>query len=99
MADSEGKTLYLFLPDAQGDSTCYDQCADNWPPLIDDIAAGDGVDATLIGTTTRTDGAEQVTYNGWPLYYFAADAAPGDTNGQGINDVWFVVTPSGESLQ
>jgi len=99
LVDSEGKTLYLFLPDEQGDSTCYDQCADNWPPLTAAITAGDGADATLLGTATRTDGAEQVTYNGWPLYYFAADAAPGDTNGQGINDVWFVVTAAGESIQ
>jgi len=57
--------------------------------------AGDGVDAALLGTTTREDGAVQVTYGGWPLYFFAGDAAAGDVTGQGVNDVWFVVAPDG----
>lgn len=99
LADGEGNTLYLFIPDGQGESTCYEQCEANWPPLTGEISAGDGVDAALIGSTTRTDGSEQVTYNGWPLYYFAGDSAPGDTNGQGLNDVWFAVSPTGEAIQ
>jgi predicted lipoprotein with Yx(FWY)xxD motif len=57
------------------------------------------LNASLLGTSPRTDGAEQVTYNGWPLYYFANDAAPGDTNGQGVNDVWYVIAPSGEVIR
>jgi predicted lipoprotein with Yx(FWY)xxD motif len=99
LVDGDGNTLYLFIPDAQGDSTCYEDCEANWPPLTDGTEAGSGVDAGLLGSTTRTDGSEQVTYNGWPLYYFAGDAAPGDTNGQGINDVWFVVSPAGEAIR
>lgn len=98
LVDADGNTLYLFTPDSQGESTCYDQCATNWPPLIDEVTAGDGLDPALVGSTTRTDGSVQVTYNGWPLYYFAADTAPGDTNGQGINDVWFVVSPEGDAV-
>jgi predicted lipoprotein with Yx(FWY)xxD motif len=91
--------LYLFVPDNQGDSTCYDACAGNWPPLTGDVTAGAGVDASLLGTTTRTDGTVQATYNGWPLYYFAADTRPGDTNGQGINEIWYVISPEGSAVQ
>lgn len=96
---SDGDTLYLFIPDGQGDSVCYDECEANWPPLVVDVAAGDGVDDGLVGSTDRTDGSTQVTYNGWPLYYFAGDAAAGDTNGQGLNDVWFVVDASGDAIR
>ena len=98
----EGMTLYMYDPDAQGDSTCYDQCATAWPPLtLDDgePTAGDGVDAALLGTTERTDGTTQVTYDGWPLYYWAQDAAPGDTTGQAVNDVWWVLDASGEPIR
>ena len=98
VVDSDGNTLYLFTPDAQGDSTCYDQCEANWPPLVGDVTAGEGLDADLLGSTDRTDGSVQVTYNGWPLYYFAGDTAPGDTNGQGLNGVWFVVSPDGNAV-
>ena len=98
LQDGEGRTLYLFNPDGQGDSTCYDDCADNWPALLGEVTAGDGVDESLLGTTTRTDGAVQVTYNGWPLYYFAGDAAPGDLNGQGLGDVWWVVDATGNAV-
>jgi predicted lipoprotein with Yx(FWY)xxD motif len=98
VVDSDANTLYLFTPDSKGESTCYDQCEANWPPLTGEISAGNGIDAALIGSTTRTDGSEQVTFNGWPVYYFAGDGAPGDANGQGINDVWFVVSPEGEAL-
>lgn len=98
LQDSEGRTLYLFTPDAQGDSTCYDDCADAWPAFVEEGSAGEGVDASLLGTTTRTDGAVQVTYNGWPLYYFAGDVAPGDTNGQALNDVWWVVDAAGNAV-
>jgi predicted lipoprotein with Yx(FWY)xxD motif len=98
LVDGDGNTLYLFMPDAQGESTCYDQCEAAWPPLTGEVSAGDGVDEALLGSAPRTDGSTQVTYNGWPLYYFAADGAPGDTNGQGVNDVWFVVDGAGEAV-
>ena len=56
--------------------------------------AGEGTDQALLGTITRSDGTMQVTYNGWPLYYWAQDKAPGDTTGQGVNKVWWVSTPT-----
>jgi len=98
VVDADGATLYLFVPDAQGESTCYDQCEANWPPVVGTVQAGEGVDASLLGTTTRTDGAVQVTFNGWPLYHFGGDTAVGDTNGQGLNEVWWVVSPSGDAV-
>lgn len=98
LVDDAGNVLYLFQPDAQGESTCYDACEANWPVLEEVASVGDGLDPAALGTTTRTDGVVQATYNGWPLYYFAADAAPGDTNGQGVNDVWWVVDANGDAV-
>ena len=96
LVDGDGKTLYMFMPDNQGPSTCTGGCLDAWPALVGPAVAGEGADGSLFGTAARPDdGAEQVTYNGWPLYYFAQDAAPGDINGQGASDVWFVVDPTG----
>ena len=95
LTGEDGKTLYIFKNDTVGDgkSSCYDACATNWPPMILDDdekdVAGAGASGT-IATITRTDGKKQVTYNGAPLYYFAADAAAGDTKGQGLNNKWFV---------
>lgn len=60
--------------------------------------AGEGVDASLLGTVTRDDGSLQVTYNGWPLYLYSLDMAPGDALGQGMNNTWFLVNASGEAL-
>ena len=100
VVDGEGLSLYMFGNDEGGESACYEACAQTWPPLLTegDATAGDGADATLLGTTERTDGTTQVTYNGHPLYHYAADSAPGDTNGQGVGDVWFVLSPAGEPI-
>ena len=97
LVDSKGMTLYLFTTDTPNTSTCYGPCAIAWPPLLTTGAptAGTGVTASLLGTTTRTDGTTQVTYNGWPLYYFASDKAPGDTTGENVQNTWFVITPAG----
>jgi predicted lipoprotein with Yx(FWY)xxD motif len=98
LVDGEGRTLYLFMPDAQGASMCLDSCATTWPPLAGPATAGDGVDQALLSTTDRPDGSAQVTYNGWPLYHFASDAAAGDTNGQGVGTIWYVVDASGNAI-
>ena len=100
LVDGDGRTLSLFTNDVDGTSACYDACATNWPPLLadGDVAAMDGVDAALIGTTERTDGSMQVTYGGSPLYTFVRDTEPGATVGQGVNDVWYVVAPDGTAL-
>ena len=99
IVDGEGKTLYGFTPDTEGIPTCYDDCAIAWPPLLAEggatPTAGAGLDATKLTTVPRTYGTMQVKYGDWPLYYFAKDAAAGDTNGQGLNDVWYVVDAAG----
>ena len=100
LVDSDGNTLYAFVPDEQGPSTCVDDCASSWPAVAAPAEAGDGVDAALLDESTRPDdGSAQATYNGWPLYYFAGDAAPGDTNGQGVSEVWFVIDPAGSLIE
>jgi predicted lipoprotein with Yx(FWY)xxD motif len=101
VVDAEGRTLYVFLADTGSDSTCYDECEDSWPPLTveGDPAAGQGIDASLLGTTEREDGSVQVTLDGHPLYYFGADETPDDINGQDVGDVWYVVSPEGEAIQ
>jgi predicted lipoprotein with Yx(FWY)xxD motif len=91
-----GMTLYMFTNDQPGVSNCYDQCAENWPPLLVDSADAAVAGVNLVGelgTTERTDGTLQVTYNGWPLYYWHDDVARGDTTGEGVGDVWFTVAP------
>lgn len=95
LVDPDGMTLYLFTEDPEGESVCEDACAQAWPPLLvdGDPVAGEGVDAALLGTTDRGDGGTQVTYGGWPLYTWAQDQQPGDVTGQGVQDVWYVVSP------
>lgn len=97
LVDSKGMTLYLYTTDTPGTSTCTAGCASIWPPLLTTGApvAGQGVNAAMLGTTQRADGTTQVTYNSWPLYYFASDSAAGDTNGEGKGGVWYVITPDG----
>lgn len=95
LAGAKGLTLYHFTKDTTpGKSACYEACAKAWPPLTTTgtPTLASGVPGEL-GTITRTDGTKQVTYNGLPLYYFAKDGDAGDTYGQGIGGVWFVVKP------
>lgn len=101
LVGAEGMTLYLFTNDEPGISNCYDQCADNWPPLLvgedERPVLAEGIPGRL-GVIARDDGGRQVTYNGTPLYYWVNDAAPGDTTGHGVGDVWYVVSPPVVSL-
>jgi predicted lipoprotein with Yx(FWY)xxD motif len=101
LTDADGMTLYMFDPDKQGESTCYDQCAVAWPPLQveGEATAGTGVEESLLGTTTRADGSTQVTYDSWPLYYWQDDAAAGDVTGQGVRDVWWVLAADGTPIR
>jgi len=101
LVDSEGATLYVFLQDEENVSNCAGGCLDTWPPLFAASVEADGdVDGSLLGTTTSNEsGEEQVTYAGRPLYYFAADTSPGDTNGQGVGDAWFVVGVDGVPIR
>jgi predicted lipoprotein with Yx(FWY)xxD motif len=104
LVNSQGRTLYLFQKDMQGKSACTGQCAAAWPPTIatGKPVAGPGVKASLLGTTQRSDGRMQVTYNHHPLYTFVKDTKAGQTSGEGVNAFganWFVVSPAGAAIQ
>jgi predicted lipoprotein with Yx(FWY)xxD motif len=94
-----GRTVYRFLDDHGKHITCTGACAKQWPPLL--VAksakptAGAGITASKLGTITRPDGTVQVTYNGYPLYLFAGDSKTGQANGQGLEKLWYVLSPSG----
>ncbi len=92
-----GMTVYTFSKDQGAVSSCYDACAKNWPPYLvgpeDNIKQlKSGVNGT-VGTTVRTDGSLQLTYNGHPLYFYIKDTTSGDASGDGVNNVWAVVKP------
>jgi len=93
---ANGMTLYTYSPDTPGVSNCTGQCAANWPPYTvsagTQFAAMAGASGAL-ATITRADGTMQVTYNNRPVYFYIKDSKPGDTNGQGVGGIWFVVTP------
>lgn len=94
-SDPAGRTLYLFTKDTtEGQSTCTGDCLAAWPAFTADGALSLPADTPgELTSFTRDDGSTQVAYNGIPLYYYAADPATGDTNGQGVGGVWFVVAP------
>lgn len=101
LVDANGTSLYLFTGDVQGKkSTCYGACAQAWPPLLveGELHASGQAKSKLLGTIERKNGKTQVTYNGWPLYYFVQDQEPGDTQGQdvhGFGAEWYLVSPEG----
>jgi predicted lipoprotein with Yx(FWY)xxD motif len=101
IVSSAGLTLYDFHKDKGSKSSCYGACASAWPPLLTEgePKAEAGAMANQLGTTKRNDGTLQVTYNGWPLYTYAGDQAPGEANGNDIDQFgaeWYALQPNGE---
>lgn len=99
VTDSAGMTLYRFDKDTAEPpkSNCDGDCATAWPPVpASGATAPIGVDKTLLGEVTRTDGSKQLTYEGWPLYRFAKDTKAGDTKGQGVGGTWYATAPDGK---
>lgn len=97
---ADKQAIYIFENDPEGESACYDECAEAWPPVYTDGApqAGEGVRAGLLGTTERRDGRKQVTYNGKPLYFYANEE-PGEVRCHNIDlngGLWWVIGPDGE---
>jgi predicted lipoprotein with Yx(FWY)xxD motif len=102
VADAKGEALYLFTKETGKKSKCYGECADAWPPILTngEPRAGSGVTESKLGTTKRTDGKTQVTYNGHPLYYYREDS-PGKILCQDVAEfggTWYVVKPSGAAV-
>ena len=102
LTDPKGRTLYVFNKDKGDQSACSGACASSWPALTTSGAgaptAGSGVDSAKLATAKQADGSTQVTYDGHPLYYFAGDSAAGQTNGQGLNKLWWVVGANGTPI-
>ena len=100
LTDAGGYTVYLFSNDEQGAGTsaCEGDCLAAWPAVGEITSPSGALDADLVGSIERSDGSIQATYNGFPLYRFANDEAPGDTNGQGVNDIWWVLDADGNAI-
>ncbi len=106
LTDQQGRALYLFTPDEDAQaSTCYDACAEAWPPLLTGMepqATHPDIQGGELGTVRRADGSLQVTYNGWPLYYYVQDAQPGQVTGQDVHSFggeWYLLSPDGEKVE
>jgi predicted lipoprotein with Yx(FWY)xxD motif len=105
IADGSGRSVYLFEKDQHHKSSCYADCATVWPPLITDglPTAGAGATTSLLGTTSRTDGNKQVTYNGHPLYYYVSDGnQQGSIAGEGLDQFgakWYLLSPTGTTVE
>lgn len=98
IVDKDGKTLYFFSNDVNGQSACSGQCTTNWPAFLaeTDATFGAGLSSSDFTTITLTSGAKQTAYKGWPLYYYAPAGvaeAPGQTTGEGLGEIWFVAKP------
>jgi predicted lipoprotein with Yx(FWY)xxD motif len=99
--DDTGQAIYLFDVETTSKPSCYDACAEAWPPVLSEgePVAGRGADGSLLGTTKRTDGTIQVTYADHPLYFYAHEAK-GEVK---CHDVfmnggnWYVVQPDGKA--
>jgi len=103
LVSAQGRALYLWQADVGTKSSCVGACAAAWPPLVTTghPSAGSGVKQSLLGTTKRSDGTQQVTYGGHPLYLFKGDTASGQTNGQGSDGfgaLWYVLSPGGKGI-
>ena len=102
VVDGTGMVVYQYDEDTQGsgESSCSGGCLANWPPVPGgaDAPTLEGITGEVT-TITGTDGNPQLVLNGWPLYYYAGDTNPGDTAGQAISDVWWVITPAGEPVR
>jgi predicted lipoprotein with Yx(FWY)xxD motif len=104
LTDADGRALYMFTADKPGESTCYDKCAEAWPPLItsETPRKGEAVNAAMVDTIKRRDGRLQVTYNFMPLYYYVKDQGAGSTAGQDVKGgggEWYLVSPEGKKIE
>lgn len=103
LTDGTGRAVYLWMGDTSGKSNCTGSCATIWPPVITNgpPQAGSGATAADLGEIARSDGSEQVTYNGHPLYYFASDSGTTQYNGEGkdgFGALWWLVSPAGSPV-
>ncbi|MDX3352448.1 hypothetical protein PV703_03735 [Streptomyces sp. ME01-24h] len=101
LVDSQGRSLYRFDKDTDWPmvSNCTGECLKKWPaakPVIKAQAEAAGLNPQLVSTYTRPDGAKQLSYDCWPVYWYAGDTKPGDTNGHGVGGTWWAVGANGK---
>lgn len=99
LVDTQGRTLYVYTKDQANQSICYNSCVVKWPPLLLCNTQGfraSNINIQLLGYTQRQDGSQQVTFNGFPLYYYYKDATPGMIAGQTVDAAWYVISPTGQ---
>lgn len=103
LVSDDGRAVYLYFADSQGQSNCTGQCAEMWPPVLAENGKPQvddpSIDQAKLGTIQREDGTQQVTYDGHPLYFYAEDAGPGEAEGQGVNNEWALVTTDGKPVR
>lgn len=103
LVNREGQVLYAFTPDSAGEPTCYEDCAQAWPPYLapmDDPVADESLEQDLLSTVERRDGTVQVTWAGWPLYFYAQDRSDAPT-GQDVHShggEWYLMGPDGRMI-
>jgi predicted lipoprotein with Yx(FWY)xxD motif len=99
LVDGKGMTLYMFTKDTQGASVCKGACETNWPIFYaGNLQVSGNLKAADFTTITRDDGTKQTAYRGMPLYYWVKDLKPGDTTGQGVGSVWYVLNSGGAHM-
>lgn len=106
LVDGSGRTVYVFAPDKAKKVTCVSSCASVWPPAKlssgTKASASGQVKSSLLGSDPNPSGGRVVTYNGWPLYTYVTDTAPGAAHGQALNSsggLWYVISPSGKVIK
>ena len=100
VVDGNGRTVYIFDKDTSGKSNCEGDCLAKWPvvPAGEGTPQLDGIDASLVGSVTRSDGSKQLSVGGLPIYLFAQDTKAGEAKGQAVGDVWWVIGADGKKI-
>ncbi|MGH2960224.1 MAG: hypothetical protein ACRDKE_11515 [Solirubrobacterales bacterium] len=103
LQDGRGHTIYLFTKESSSRSECYDACAAAWPPVLTKRApfAGKGIRESNLGTTRRSDGSRQVTYNGHPLYYYVGETQADQVLCQAVEEfggLWYIMNKRGNAI-
>ncbi|MBO2449019.1 hypothetical protein J4573_18090 [Actinomadura barringtoniae] len=102
VTDGKGRVMYRYDKDKPKDSTCFGACKKAWPPVTFNgwkKLKLEGIERKDVNFIERKDdGKCQLTINGWPMYYYEKDTTPGDTNGQAVGNVWWLVSPTGKKI-
>jgi predicted lipoprotein with Yx(FWY)xxD motif len=102
LVDGNGNTLYVNTRQRENPAACDSTCQTVWPTLTGPggrVSVSAGVSRTLVGSVPLAGGQSEITYNGYPLHTYAGDSTPGQANGEGVQNVWYVISPSGTLIR